>query len=73
MGEAVIECVPNFSEGSDRDKVLAIVNAMRVEGVSLLDWSMEGDHQRSVVTIAGPPQAVVEGGGSGCRQGGGAD
>ena len=39
MNETVIECVPNFSEGSDRNKVHAIVNAMRVDGVSLLDWS----------------------------------
>jgi glutamate formiminotransferase / 5-formyltetrahydrofolate cyclo-ligase len=61
MREAVIECVPNFSEGNDRGRVLAIVDALRVEGVSLLDWSMDGDHQRSVVTIAGPPQAVLEG------------
>jgi glutamate formiminotransferase / 5-formyltetrahydrofolate cyclo-ligase len=60
MREAVIECVPNFSEGNDRDKIFAILDAMRVEGVSLLDWSMDGDHQRSVVTIAGPPQPVVE-------------
>ncbi len=60
MSDAVIECVPNFSEGSDRSKVLAIVSAMRLEGVSLLDWSMDGDHNRSVVTVAGPPQAVVE-------------
>ena len=60
MAEPVIECVPNFSEGSDRKKVHAIVDAMRVEGVSLLDWSMDGDHNRSVVTIAGPPLAVVE-------------
>ena len=60
MNETVIECVPNFSEGSDRNKVRAIVDAMRVDGVSLLDWSMDGDHNRSVVTIAGPPHAVVE-------------
>jgi glutamate formiminotransferase len=60
MSDAVIECVPNFSEGADLFKVHAIVDAMRVEGVSLLDWSMDGDHNRSVVTIAGPPQAVVE-------------
>ena len=52
--------MPNFSEGSDRKKVHAIVDAMRVEGVSLLDWSMDSDHNRSVVTIAGPPLAVVE-------------
>jgi glutamate formiminotransferase / 5-formyltetrahydrofolate cyclo-ligase len=60
MTETIIECVPNFSEGNDRNKVRAIVDAMRVEGVSLLDWSMDADHNRSVVTIAGPPQAVVE-------------
>ena len=60
MSETVVECVPNFSEGSDRNKVSAIVGAMRVDGVSLLDWSLDGDHNRSVVTIAGPPSAVVE-------------
>ena len=60
MSEAVIECVPKFSEGVDCSKVEAIVNAMQVEGVSLLDWSLDSDHNRSVVTIAGPPQAVVE-------------
>ena len=56
----IVECVPNFSEGLDREKVVAIVRAMNVEGVSLLDWSMDGDHNRSVVTIAGAPEAVVE-------------
>jgi glutamate formiminotransferase len=60
MSEPVIECVPNFSEGCDRNKVRAIVDAMRVDGVSLLDWSLDNDHNRSVVTIAGPPAAVVE-------------
>ena len=60
MNDTVIECVPNFSEGCDRNKVRAIVDAMRVDGVSLLDWSLDGDHNRSVVTIAGPPAAVVE-------------
>jgi glutamate formiminotransferase / 5-formyltetrahydrofolate cyclo-ligase len=60
MNGPVIECVPNFSEGVDRAKVSAIVRAMRVEGVSLLDWSMDADHNRSVVTIAGAPRAIVE-------------
>ena len=60
MNEAIIECVPNFSEGVDRAKVCAIIEAMRVERVSLLDWSMDPDHNRSVVTIAGPPEAVVQ-------------
>ncbi|HEU4983562.1 MAG TPA: glutamate formimidoyltransferase [Acidobacteriaceae bacterium] len=60
MDEALIECVPNFSEGRDADVVESIVAAMAVEGVSLLDYSRDVDHNRSVVTIAGPPTAVVE-------------
>ena len=56
----IIECVPNFSEGADAEKVREIVRAMRVDGVSLLDWSRDGDHNRSVVTIAGEPESVVE-------------
>ena len=60
MSDALMECVPNFSEGRDARRVEAIVSAMRVEGVHLLDWSMQQDHNRSVVTIAGEPQAVVE-------------
>jgi glutamate formiminotransferase / 5-formyltetrahydrofolate cyclo-ligase len=58
--DAVIECVPNFSEGTDAGKVGEIVAAMRMDEVRLLDWSMDGAHNRSVVTIAGPPAAVVE-------------
>lgn len=60
MSGAVVECVPNFSEGTDKRKIRAILAAMRVDGVRLLDWSMDGDHNRSVVTIAGDPPAVVE-------------
>lgn len=56
----IVECVPNFSEGRDAKRVEAIVAAMRVEGVRLLDWSMDTDHNRSVVTVAGPPAAVLE-------------
>ena len=58
--EPIVECVPNFSEGVDRDKVEQIVRAMRVDGVHLLDYSLDADHNRSVVTIAGSPEAVVE-------------
>jgi glutamate formiminotransferase len=56
----VVECVPNFSEGRDARRVEAIVAAMNVEGVRLLDWTMDAAHNRSIVTIAGPPGAVVE-------------
>ena len=57
---AIIECVPNFSEGTDAEKVRQIVGAMQVDGVRLLDWSLDTAHNRSVVTIAGSPNEVVE-------------
>lgn len=60
MTDALIECVPNFSEGGRPDVVAAIVQSMRAPGVHLLDWSLDTDHNRSVVTIAGSPQEVIE-------------
>ena len=60
MSGPVVECVPNFSEGVDARRVQAIVSAMCVDGVRLLDWSMDASHNRSIVTIAGEPAAVVE-------------
>src|SRR6202451_433781 len=57
----LVECVPNFSEGRDASKVDAIVSAMReVPGVYLLDRESDSDHNRSVVTLAGEPDAVAE-------------
>jgi len=60
MDGPVVACVPNFSEGEDETCVRSIVSSMRVDGVRLLDWSMDSDHNRSVVTIAGSPAAIVE-------------
>jgi glutamate formiminotransferase len=57
--EAIIECVPNFSEGTDVHKVSQIVSSMQSEEVRLLDWSLDTAHNRSVVTIAGKPAAVI--------------
>lgn len=57
----MIECVPNFSEGRDAAKVRAIVDAIGgVEGVLLLGYESDADHNRSVVTFAGPEEAVME-------------
>src|SRR5947209_3853746 len=57
----LIECVPNFSEGRDAAKVDAIVTAMSsVPGVYVLDREMDADHNRSVVTLGGEPDAVAE-------------
>src|SRR5438876_1220494 len=61
MKKRLIECVPNFSEGRDAAKVDAIVAAMSsVPGVYVLDREMDADHNRSVVTLAGEPDAVAE-------------
>jgi glutamate formiminotransferase / 5-formyltetrahydrofolate cyclo-ligase len=60
MPEPLIECVPNFSEGRDPAILEAILTAMAAGDVSLLDYSRDSDHNRSVVTIVGPPTAVVE-------------
>jgi glutamate formiminotransferase len=62
MPEAVlVEAVPNFSEGRRPEVVDAIVKAIQAPGVLLLNRSSDADHNRSVVTIAGPPEAVLEG------------
>ncbi len=61
MGKRLIECVPNFSEGRDREKVAALVEAARsVAGVIMLDQELDADHNRSVLTFAGAPEAVAE-------------
>ncbi len=57
----IIESVPNFSEGRRPEVIQAIVEAIQTPGVLLLDHSSDWDHNRSVVTVVGPPAAVVEG------------
>ena len=57
----LIECIPNFSEARRPDVVDDIVAAIgSVEGARLLDRSSDLDHNRTVLTFAGPPQAVEE-------------
>lgn len=57
----LVECVPNFSEGRDLEKVEKIVDEIRkVEEVTLLDYSSDPDHNRSVVTVIGEPEKVKE-------------
>ncbi len=58
---ALIEAVPNFSEGRDLAVVDAIAAAIQVPGVRLLHRTSDWDHHRSVLTVAGPPEAVLEG------------
>ena len=56
----LVECVPNFSEGRDKAKVDAIVDAMKVDGVYLLDREMDADHNRSVITLVGEREPIQE-------------
>src|ERR1700719_4582924 len=56
----LVECVPNFSEGRDQAKVDAIVDAMKIPGVYLLDREMDSDHNRSVITLVGEREAIQE-------------
>src|SRR5450432_410079 len=56
----LVECVPNFSEGRDAAKVDAIVAAMKMDGVYLLDREMDSDHNRCVITLVGEREAIQE-------------
>src|SRR5271167_3744218 len=56
----LVECVPNFSEGRDKAKVDAILAAMKVDGVYLLDREMDADHNRCVITLVGEREAIQE-------------
>ena len=56
----IVECVPNFSEGRDKAKVDAIIDAMKIDGVYLLDREMDADHNRCVITLVGERAAVQE-------------
>ena len=61
--EKIIECVPNFSVSEAKDKKTfdAIIDCFRdVEGVKLLDYSSDADHNRSVVTVIGEPDQLKE-------------
>lgn len=57
----IVECVPNFSEGRDLQKIDQIVAPFRAKaGVKLLDYSNDEDHNRLVVTVVGEPEALRE-------------
>ncbi len=57
----IIESAPNFSEGRREEIVREIVaQAENVKGVWVLDWSMDSDHNRSVVTLVGTPEPLLQ-------------
>src|SRR5512140_552546 len=56
----LVECVPNFSEGRDKAKIDAIIEAMKMDGVYLLDREMDADHNRCVITLVGEREPMME-------------
>jgi len=57
----LVESVPNFSEGRREDVVKEIIaEAEKYQGVWVLDWSMDPDHNRSVVTMIGKPEPLLK-------------
>ena len=57
----IMECVPNFSEGRDLQKIDKIVAPFRgKQGVKLLDYSNDEDHNRLVVTVVGEPEPLSD-------------
>ena len=60
MSSELFESVPNFSEGRDKATVDAIVDAMKIPGVYLLDREMDSDHNRCVITIVGDRENIAE-------------
>ena len=59
--DRIVECVPNFSEGRNRETLDRLVEAIESVGqVAVLDLHRDVDHNRSVITLAGAPAAVGE-------------
>lgn len=68
MKQKLVECIPNLSEGRRPEVVEAIVRAIQsVGGAVVLNYSSDPDHNRSVVTFVGAPDAVVEAAYAGIR------
>src|SRR5581483_9940966 len=61
MPAPLVECVPNFSEGRNRETLAALERALTsVPGVALLDVQADAAHHRSVFTFVAPPDAAAE-------------
>jgi glutamate formiminotransferase/formiminotetrahydrofolate cyclodeaminase len=54
-----VECVPNYSEGKDRSKIDSIIDSIKKYPVDVIDVEMNGDHNRSVVTVVGEGEQMV--------------
>lgn len=65
----LLQCVPNFSNGRDKEIIEKIVDEVRKEeNVKLLDYSSDKDHNRTVVTFIGEPENVLEAAFNACKK-----
>jgi glutamate formiminotransferase/formiminotetrahydrofolate cyclodeaminase len=65
----IVECVPNFSEGRRKDVIEQMAEAVRgVAGVNLLGYESDADHNRSVFTLAGEPEPILEAAFAACKR-----
>ena len=61
IGNALVECVPNFSEGRNSETVAALSRAIEtVETACVLDRHIDPDHNRSVITFVAAPEKIVD-------------
>ena len=56
----IIQCIPNFSEGHRADVVREIADAISSGGATVIDSSLDPDHNRSVITFIGDPQSMLD-------------
>lgn len=57
----IVQCVPNFSEGRDLDKIEKIVSVLKdKEGFNLVSYEPDGDYNRTVVTLLGDPLKIID-------------
>ena len=57
----IVQCVPNFSEGRDLEKIERIVEVLKnKEGFNLISYEPDGDYNRTVVTLLGDPNKIIE-------------
>ncbi|MEF3245479.1 MAG: glutamate formimidoyltransferase [Caldisericaceae bacterium] len=59
--EKIIECVPNISEGKNREVIDQVIESLKKTNVKILDVSMDPDHNRSVITFVGNKESIIGG------------
>lgn len=67
--QKILECIPNFSEGRNQKTIDEILKSIqKIPQVSILNYTSDIDHNRSVITFAGEPNAVTEAAFQACKK-----